>query len=139
MADGNIWQIVTAVGAAGTASVFGLLAIRVWSGIPKFMEQWLALRQAKALEKAADWSRRGDLLKDQGDEIKRLGERCKRLEAAEEKCRNDLADAKERIATLEGYNIGEGKALNEAQRILSAEREADAEKRAAGPQGNSDG
>jgi hypothetical protein len=53
----------------------------------------------------------------------RLDARCIRLEEAEERCRNELADVKGRLSALEGYKQGEGDALQAAQRIVSAERE----------------
>lgn len=60
-----------------------------------------------------------------GGMLDRLDKRIQFLEAAEEECRAELASAKGRIAELEGYNIGRGEAKQDAQRMLSAEREAD--------------
>lgn len=57
-----------------------------------------------------------------GDQYRRMDARMQRLEKAEEKCRYDLADAERRIAELEGYNIGRGKADQEAAAIVAAER-----------------
>lgn len=57
--------------------------------------------------------------------LSRYEHRVAALEAAEEKCRDDLGDALRRIAELEGYNMGRGKARQDAQRMLSEERESD--------------
>lgn len=62
----------------------------------------------------------------------RLAARCEKLETSEQKCRADLADAVKRIAELEGYMIGTGAAKQDAQRIVSTEREVDARKREEG-------
>lgn len=115
MADVSVWEMLTAIGAAGSAGIFALLAIRVWSGIPNLMEKWLAFRIARAAEKTADWDRRGD-------ELNRLDARCIKLEEAEQKCRDELADAKERIAVLEGYQIGRGAVRQELTIIESTDR-----------------
>lgn len=115
MADVSIWEMLTAIGAAGSAGVLALLAIRIWSGIPHLMEKWLAFRIARAAEKTADWNRRGD-------ELNRLDARCVKLEQAEQRCRDDLADAKQRIAVLEGYQIGKGQLRQELTIIDATER-----------------
>lgn len=115
MADVSIWEMLTAIGAAGSAGVLALLAIRIWSGIPHLMEKWLAFRIARAAEKTADWNRRGD-------ELNRLDARCVKLEQAEQRCRDDLADAKQRIAVLEGYQIGRGEAAQQVTILESTKR-----------------
>lgn len=58
----------------------------------------------------------------QSEEIRRLGERCQRLEGAEERCRTELAEAVKRLSTLEGYEHGQGKARQEAAQIVAIER-----------------
>lgn len=132
MHDTELWQVLATIGAVGTTGSVILLVIRVWNGIPKFMEQWLALRAAKAAEKAADWSRmrdllndQGNILKGQGNEITRLGEEVKRSREAERNCEEELADKERRIATLEGLNMGRGQARQEAAIIESAKRIVD--------------
>jgi hypothetical protein len=89
------------VAAWTTTTAVCLFIFRLWNVSPAMFAQWIAYRRSRAEEKAADWKRRGD-------EIKRLDDRCKALEVAETRCREDLADAKERIAILEGYQIGRG-------------------------------
>lgn len=122
MADVTVWDILTAAGATGSFAVLCLLAARIWSGLPNFMDRWLALKAAKAAEKAADWARLRDLLKDQGEEIGRLTK-------AEKQCREDHAElhrqhmeVMSRLTSLEGYMAGQGKASQEAAGIVAIER-----------------
>lgn len=82
---------------------------------PSFMQRWNERLRDLSRAKAGDWSRlRG--------EIARLDERCRLIESREEDCRRELAGAVGRIAELEGYNAGQGRAAQEAQLIVSAER-----------------
>lgn len=125
----NVWNILTAAGATGSFAVLCLVAVRIWSGLPNFMDRWLALKAARAAEKAADWSRMRDLLSDQGGEITRLSE-------AEKQCRADYAELhgkcmslSEEVASLrrevakhEGYNIGRGAASQDLTILESAKR-----------------
>lgn len=67
----------------------------------------------------AEWRKLNEAL---SEEIKRLAERCQRLEGAEERCRTDLADALKRLSALEGYELGQGKARQEASQIVAIER-----------------
>lgn len=118
----NVWNILTTAGATGSFAVLCLVAVRIWSGLPNFMDRWLALKAARAAEKAADWSRMRDLLSDQGGEITRLSE-------AEKQCRHDYSELHrqhmeviERINALEGYMAGQGRASQEAAGIVAMER-----------------
>lgn len=127
MADA--WDILTAASVTGSFAVLCLVAVRVWSGLPNFMDRWLALKAARAAEKAADWTRMRDLIKDQGGEIKRINSRCTAVEEAEQKCREelvvtkaDLADKELRIARLEGYQIGRGEAAQQVTILESTKR-----------------
>ncbi len=109
-------RIFSVRGAAWTATIFiGFLVMRLWSSSPAMFQQWIEYKKAKASEKAADWTRLRD-------ENKRIDERCQRLETAEERCRNELILVKERLAVLEGYEIGQGKSRQEAANIVAQER-----------------
>jgi hypothetical protein len=57
-----------------------------------------------------------------------VSERCQSLEDAERLCRVELADVKERLAALEGYQSGIGKARQEAANIVALERRPDKDK-----------
>lgn len=98
-----------------TVAIIFLLVVRMWNGAPAMFEQWIAWRRARAEHKAAEWGR---LL----NENKRIDERCIRLEAAEERCRSELLEVKERLASLEGYMAGQGKASQEAAGVVALER-----------------
>jgi hypothetical protein len=73
------------------------------------------LRDA-ANEKVSDWARLRD-------EIVRLDARCDHLQHEVDECRKREADWMARAIAAEAYQLGEGEALQAAQRILSAERQ----------------
>lgn len=109
-------DIFSIEGAAWTGlAIFSLFVVRMWNGAPAMFEQWIAWRRARAENKAAEWGR---LL----NENKRIDERCIRLEVAEERCREELADVKGRLSSLEGYMAGQGRASQEAAGIVAIER-----------------
>lgn len=85
--------------------IFGMRSFKDWPGI---MARWN--------------ERQRDRAAIESEQYKRLAERCGRLELAEEKCRDDLADAVRRIAELEGFMMGQGKARNDAAAIVAVER-----------------
>lgn len=93
-------------------------AVLVFRAYPSLRQRWTEARTAEDSIVGNQWSRLTT-------EIGRLAKRIETLEAAEQRCREELADAKNRIAELEGYNMGHGSAMQEAQMIVSAEREAD--------------
>lgn len=121
MSDGSFATWLTSPAPPVWLAFIGLavLAIRFF---PSWKQRWTEARTADDAIVGNQWTRLTS-------EIKRLDHRVRSLEESEEKCRAELADAKNRIAELEGYNMGRGEARNEAQRIVSAEREADARKR----------
>ena len=85
-----------------------LFVVRMWNGAPAMFEQWIAYKRAKAEEKSSDWSR--------------LRDHCAFLMKAEETCRSELNEVKGRLATLEGYMAGQGKASQEAAGVIALER-----------------
>lgn len=101
-----------------TVGVFSLLA----TALVALFKVW-PLVMAKLNEAKRDTATAADAL------LARYENRVASLEAAEEKCRYDLADAIRRLSELEGYMMGRGEAKQEAQLIVSAERQADAVKR----------
>lgn len=96
-----------------------LFVVRMWNGAPAMFEQWIAYKRAKAEEKSADWSR--------------LRDHCSFLMQAEENCRSELNDVKGRLATLEGYMAGQGRASQEAAGIVAIERLGRQEKKPEAP------
>ena len=69
----------------------------------------------RAAEKSGDWSRLRD-------EIKRLDERCDHLQREVDECRKREGEWMSRAIAAEAVQLGEGRANQEAQRIVSAER-----------------
>lgn len=94
--------------------------------LPRILPQWIAgmneRRRDTASEKAADWTRLRE-------EIARYSARIEKLEASEERCRRDLADAQGRLAKLEGFVAGQGDvrqaAALAAAEVRAAERKKD--------------
>ena len=121
MADGSFVSWITSPAPPVWLAFIGLavLAIRFF---PSWKQRWTEARTADDAIVGNQWSRLTG-------EINRLDGRVKHLEISEERCRIELADAKNRIAELEGYNMGQGKARQEAQAIVSTEREIDARQR----------
>jgi hypothetical protein len=109
-------QFFTVGTAAWTSTcLLALLVARLWNGAPAMFQQWIEWRRLVAAAKTADWDRRGE-------ELARLDERCIRLEEAEQTCREELANAKGRIAVLEGYQIGQGMAAQQAAGVVALDR-----------------
>ena len=61
----------------------------------------------------------------EASQYKRMDERMQKLEASEQECRRELNATKGRVAELEGYMMGRGRADQEAQRIVSIDRLTD--------------
>jgi hypothetical protein len=93
---------------------------------PAFMGRWNERLRDLSRAKAGDWARLRQ-------EIKRLDARCALIEGREEKCQQELAGALGRIAALEGYNDGRGKAAQDAAGIVAVERLQDAAERESKP------
>jgi hypothetical protein len=107
--------------AWATTAILFLLSVRMWNGAPAMLDRWLAFRAARAAEKSADWNRRTE-------ELRRIDERCQRLEQAEERCRSELGEVLQRLAALEGYQAGYGRASQEAAGVVAIERLKDHDK-----------
>lgn len=94
------------------ALIFAVRSFKDWPGI---MARWNERQRDRAAIET--------------EQYKRLAERCGKLEEAEEKCRHDLADAVRRIAEVEGFMMGQGKARNDAAAIVAVERLTDRSER----------
>ncbi len=89
--------------------------VALFKSWPAIMAKVNEARRDSEAAKAGDWTRlRG--------EIDRLDERCAQIEEREQECQRQLTDALHRIGELEGYNLGVGKANQEAAGIVAAER-----------------
>lgn len=116
MEDDALRQIFSIGSAAWTATaIFAVFVIRLWNGGPAMFGQWIEYRKSIHAEKSSDWTR--------------LREEIDRLSKSEKQCREDFAalhsqhmDLSRRIAELEGYQIGQGRASQEAAGVIALER-----------------
>lgn len=110
-------------GVWATFMVVVLVAWRGWQHVPAIVSAWTQRRQAILAERMADWDRRGD-------EIERLIKRVDQLEHNEQDCQEKLRTALGRLAQVEGFMMGQGKARQDAAGIVAAERLGNARGRA---------
>lgn len=96
-----------------------VLAVRFW---PVWKQRLTEARTADDAIVGNQWKRFQDEIERLIHRVGDLEGKCDRLEQSEENCRSELADAKRRIAELEGYEVGRGKADQEAAGIIAAER-----------------
>lgn len=92
----------------GAVLIYALRTVRDWPGI---MGKWN--------------ERHRDAAEIEGARYVRMDERMQRLEQREEECQQKLTEALFRIAKLEGFEHGQGEAMNVAQLYLSQERKQD--------------
>lgn len=120
---GNAHWIIDFITSPATPLYFVALiyGIRSWKGAPPLILAFVEWRKTTLAAREADWRRLRDEVQRQGDELREI-------RINEKDCQHKLINALGRIATLEGYNDGRGEAHQEAQRIVSAERQADAKK-----------
>lgn len=114
MPDGGFTAWITSAAPPAYALLLGcaVLAVRFF---PVWKQKWTEARTADDAIVGNQWKRFQE-------EIKRLDERCGRLEEREEECQKKLGEAIHRIAELEGYDEGQGRARQEAQGVVSLDR-----------------
>ncbi len=96
---------------------FGLAFARAIRESPNLWARWNERARDVAAEKTGDWSRLRA-------EIARLDERCDHLQREVDECREREGVWMQRAISAEAALLGMGDAKQEAQRIVSAEREA---------------
>lgn len=101
-----------------TYGVFALLAVVLTA----LIRAWPAIR-AKVNEARRDQDAATDHLLD------RYEKRLAALEESEARCRKELAETERRVAELEGFMMGQGKARQDAANIVAVERLTDARAR----------
>jgi septal ring factor EnvC (AmiA/AmiB activator) len=121
MVNGNFAAWITSAAPPAYALLLGcaVLAVRFF---PVWKQKWTEARTADDAIVGNQWKRFQEEIDRLVHRVADLESKCERLEASEEKCRTELADARRRIAEIEGYEIGRGKADQEAQAIVSADR-----------------
>jgi hypothetical protein len=116
MLDGFV-QALPQLGVGGLLLL--VFFVLVYRG-PLYLERRNEGKRDSAIEKAGDWTRLRE-------EIARLDGRCDHLQREVDDCRAREGEWMRRAITAEATLQGEGDAMQEAQRILSTERQRDAE------------
>lgn len=118
-----------ATAAWGALLLNAVALFRAW---PAIMGRRNEARRDAAAEKASDWERLRS-------EVNRLSERVEALETKVEECerredawRERAVTAESELVKLQAYELGRGVARQEAQKIVSAERE---QQKPTGPSG----
>jgi urease accessory protein UreF len=115
--------------AAGVWALVAMAAVALFRAWPHIMGRWNERFRDRLTEEAGDWDRirsERDVAREERDMVRDRWAEC---EAARIEWMGRAVKAE---AIVQGYNDGIGIARNEAQRIVSAEREADAKKRGNG-------
>ena len=95
-----------------------MAAVALFKGWPSIMARVNERRRDITAEKDGDWTRLRV-------EIARLDERCDHLQREVDECREREGEWMRRAIAAEAASEGVGDARQNAQRIVSAEREAD--------------
>lgn len=106
---------------------FFTIELAAWTAVMGLFAHFLRARNERlrdsVTEKASDWTRLRDEIKRLDDRIDQLLHRCDHLQNEVDECRKREAEWMSRAIAAEAFQLGEGEALQAAQRILSAERE----------------
>lgn len=118
--DDMLGKIFNATAAAWTFVLMTAVALfKAWPGIMgRINERSRDVDSAKG----RDWQRLRD-------EITRLDERCDHLQTEVDACREREGVWMARAIAAEAYQLGKGQARQDAQVIVSTERQIDADKR----------
>jgi hypothetical protein len=95
-----------------------MFAVALFKAWPAVMERINERYRDRIAEEAGDWHRLRV-------EIERLDARCDHLQSEVDDCRKREGEWMHRAIAAEAYQLGEGEALQAAQRIISRERTAD--------------
>lgn len=111
--DETLGKIFSA--AAGIWALALVNAVALYRAWPNIMARINERHRDREAEKSGDWSRLRA-------EITRLDERCDLLQTAVDECRQREGDWMSRAISAEAAQLGEGRANEAAQRIVSADR-----------------
>lgn len=112
--DGVLGKLFSA--ASGVWALVCMAALALFKAWPLILGRLNERQRDKAKEKDGDWSRLRT-------EIKRLDDRCDHLQHEVDECREREGVWMSRAIAAEAALLGEGNALQAAQRIVSADRE----------------
>lgn len=118
MGDAGIWGLLRSPGPPLYVAVL-IVGVMAWKIYPLVLARILEGRRDRDAAKAGDWSRLRD-------EITRLDARCDHLQREVDECRAREGEWMNRAILAESALLGKGEVKQEAQRIVSAEREIDA-------------
>lgn len=121
--DELLGKIFTTAMAAWTA-VF-MLAVRLFHTWPLVMARVNERLRDKEAEKNGEWGRLHAEIARLDARLVSLDARCDHLQHEVDECHRRESEWMQRAIAAEAYNLGQGTAFNEAQRIVSTEREAD--------------
>jgi chromosome segregation ATPase len=102
-------------GVWAAAALIALGVFRLWHALPAIMERLNERRRDRASIEGEQYAR-------MDQRTRHLEDRCDELERREDECRTELNIAKGRIAELEGYMTGQGKARQDAAGIVALDR-----------------
>ena len=109
------WEVFLAI----IAAINGVLAWRIWPAIPAIM--------GRINDRRRDHQNASDRLQDRLEgRVDKLEKRCDKLEEELAECHRERDEWMSRAVAAEATMIGKGRADQEAQIIVSTERQADA-------------
>lgn len=112
--DGVLGKLFSA--ASGVWALVCMAALTLFKAWPLILGRINERQRDRAKEKDGDWSRLRT-------EITRLDQRCDHLQKEVDDCRGREGEWMSRAIAAEAVLLGEGNALQAAQRIVSADRE----------------
>lgn len=131
---GNVGQLFSVELGVFIIAAINLVALfKVW---PLWMARLNERRRDVAAERNSDWGHMQELHALLAEEVKRLSDRLKAVEAENDECRQNLARVRDELAeeraarvNFQAYLEGRGQADQHAQLILSDERRKDKERK----------
>ena len=121
MDEGSVFNRIFSA-AAGVWALVAMGAVALFKSWPLIMGRFNERARDVAAEKAGDWER----IRSERDHAR---EECDLVRDRWAECEADKNEWMRRALKAEAFNEGIGEARQEAQRIVSREREADAKKR----------
>lgn len=126
--------------AAGVWTLVLMAAVALFKAWPTIMGRINERRRDALTERNSDWDHMQELHGMLAEEVRRLSERLKAVEAENDECRENLAKVRDDLAeeraarvNFQAYLEGRGQADQHAQLILSAERQKDQAKKPEAP------
>lgn len=121
MANGTLGDFIYLLAAPAWiwVLIYGLRTVKEW---PNIMARRNEARRDAAAVHAGDWERLRN-------EVTRAHDRIDKVQGELDLCHQERDEWRSRAIAAEAVNLGRGEANQQAQRIVSTERQADARKR----------